>query len=244
MSEHPRSAEGEHGLGAVLAEQRRYYRDRAGEYEDWWFRRGRYDRGRDANRRWFAETAALQALVDAAVPQNARVLELACGTGLWTERLAQRSESLTAIDASEEMLALARAKIDTGRAHFELADIFAWEPRERYDVCFFGFWLSHVPAILMGEFWEKVGRALARGGRALFVDSARSEHASAVDHRLQERGEELMTRRLDDGREYRIVKHWFDPLGLERMLAALGWSARVSQSGEFFVWGQAALADG
>ena len=28
-------------LEGVLAEQQRYYRDRAGEYEHWWFRRGR-----------------------------------------------------------------------------------------------------------------------------------------------------------------------------------------------------------
>jgi hypothetical protein len=41
----------------LLAEQACYYRERAGEYEDWWFRRGRYDRGADANARWFAEVA-------------------------------------------------------------------------------------------------------------------------------------------------------------------------------------------
>jgi hypothetical protein len=33
----------------LLEEQRRYYRARAGEYDDWWFRRGDYDRGPDEN---------------------------------------------------------------------------------------------------------------------------------------------------------------------------------------------------
>jgi hypothetical protein len=28
---------------------------------------------------------------------------------------------------------------------FICADLFAWSPERRYDVVFFGFWLSHVP---------------------------------------------------------------------------------------------------
>lgn len=41
----------------LLAEQVDYYRERAAEYEDWWFRRGRYDHGDAANAAWFAEAA-------------------------------------------------------------------------------------------------------------------------------------------------------------------------------------------
>jgi len=48
-------------LAGLLAEQARYYRERAGEYDDWWFRRGRYDRGADANARWFALLGESQA---------------------------------------------------------------------------------------------------------------------------------------------------------------------------------------
>jgi len=39
-------------LERLLAEQAGYYRDRAGEYEGWWFRRGRYDHGPETNARW------------------------------------------------------------------------------------------------------------------------------------------------------------------------------------------------
>ncbi len=42
-------------LEDLLAQQSRYYRDRAPEYDDWWFRRGRYDHGEKANDRWAAE---------------------------------------------------------------------------------------------------------------------------------------------------------------------------------------------
>lgn len=68
-------------LERLLAEQARYYRERAGEYEDWWFRRGRYDHGPEANARWFADAAEVQDALERFGPAG-DILELACGTGL------------------------------------------------------------------------------------------------------------------------------------------------------------------
>ena len=39
----------------VLDEMVEYYSARAGEYEDWWERRGRYAMAEDTRQRWFAE---------------------------------------------------------------------------------------------------------------------------------------------------------------------------------------------
>ena len=51
-----------------------------------------------------------------------------------------------------------------------------------------------------------------------------------------------MTRRLDDGREFQIVKRFYDPDALERRLATLGWQASVAATGEFFIHGTASRA--
>jgi SAM-dependent methyltransferase len=225
----------------VLAEQASYYRERAGEYEDWWFRRGRYDHGAEANARWFAEVAQVEADLEEFGVAGA-VLELACGTGLWTGKLAARAASVTAIDAAPEVLAIARANVSAENVHFRRADLFAWQPDRTYDVCFFSFWLSHVPRERLRSFWEKVGRSLAPGGRVYLVDSARSRRASARDHTLQNRGDELMLRRLADGREYHIVKHWFEARALQEELAECGWTATISATSEFFVYGHATPA--
>jgi 2-polyprenyl-3-methyl-5-hydroxy-6-metoxy-1,4-benzoquinol methylase len=224
--------------GDLLAEQIRYYRARAGEYDDWWFRRGRYDRGEEANARWFAEAAQVQAALDRFALAG-DVVELACGTGLWTQRLLAHAERVTAIDASPEAIELARERTAEGPVEYVQADLFAWEPQRRYDVCFFAFWLSHVPEERFASFWEKVGRALKPDGRVSFVDSAPSERASAADHKLQARGEQTMLRRLADGSEYRIVKHWFRPAELQQRIAALGWRVEVAMTSEFFVYGHA-----
>ena len=183
------------GVQELLAEQARYYRARAGEYDDWWLRRGRYDRGEEANARWFADGQAVADALERFAPSG-DVVELACGTGLWTERLAPHARSLTAIDSSAEVIALARARVDDPRVAYVEADLFAWEPERTYDVCFFSFWLSHVPQERFAEFWAKVERALVPNGRVFFVDSLRSDLASAADHELPAPDEQVMLRRL------------------------------------------------
>jgi ubiquinone/menaquinone biosynthesis C-methylase UbiE len=189
-----------------LAEQVRYYRDRAGEYEDWWFRRGRYDRGPEANAAWFAEAALVRADLGQISPLG-HVLELACGTGLWTAQLADHATRVTAIDSSPEVLEIARAKVRAANVEYIEANLFSWEPDRTYDVCFFSFWLSHVPNERLRSFWEKVKRALTPDGRVYLIDNARSHRASARDHTLADPEQELMLRRLADGREYHIIKH-------------------------------------
>ncbi|HVC07904.1 MAG TPA: class I SAM-dependent methyltransferase [Solirubrobacterales bacterium] len=221
---------------ALLVEQGDYYRQRAPEYEDWWFRRDRYNRGQEANARWFAEAAEVMAALERFGPRG-KVLELACGTGIWTRELARSARRLTAIDGSEEMLALNRAKVEDPTVEYIHADLFQWEPAETYDVCFFGFWLSHVPEVRFEPFWEMVRRALEPEGRVFFLDSARNERASAIDHKLPEAGEETMLRRLKNGEEFQIVKRFHEPESLQDRLAGLGWSVQVKSTPEYFIYG-------
>jgi SAM-dependent methyltransferase len=221
----------------LLSEQRRYYSARAAEYDAWWERSGRYDRGPDANSRWFAEAAALRDALERFAPSG-DILELACGTGLWTKALARRAQRLTAVDAAPEMIARAHERMGEAPVQYVQADLFDWRPEPAaFDVCFFAFWLSHVPESRFEGFWETVASALRPGGRVFFIDSVRSERSTAADHRLPSAEKETMLRRLDDGREFRIVKRFFQAHELEGRLARLGWRIRVRQTGEFFVYG-------
>jgi demethylmenaquinone methyltransferase/2-methoxy-6-polyprenyl-1,4-benzoquinol methylase len=228
--------------GELLSEQMAYYRARAREYDAWWHREGRYDRGAEANAQWFAEAREVEQSLESFAPVG-EVLELACGTGLWTRQLVRHAGRVTAVDASEEMLAINRARVGSEAADYVQADLFEWAPaRAAYDVCFFGFWLSHVPDSRFAGFWEMVRQGLRGGGRAFFIDSGRSERSTARDHRLPGESAETMVRRLDDGREFRIVKRFYEPRALERRLAGLGWRAEVRSTGEFFIYGWAGPA--
>ena len=79
----------------LLGEQVAYYRARAPEYDDWFLCRGRYDRGPDHTNRWVSEVEMVRAELDR-VDLGQSVLELACGTGLWTHELVHRAGSVTA----------------------------------------------------------------------------------------------------------------------------------------------------
>jgi SAM-dependent methyltransferase len=230
----------------LLAEQRRYYRARAPEYDAWWERRGRFDRGAAANARWFAEAETLKRELERFAPRG-RVVELACGTGLWTQQLVRHADSVTAVDAAQEMLALNTARVSEASSgapvEYVQADLFSWTPSPgSYDVCFFAFWLSHVPESRFVPFWAMVESALRPGGRVFFIDSARSESSTASDHRLPAPDEETMQRRLDDGREFRIVKRFYEPTQLEHRLQQLGFAVQVGRTGEFFLYGAGAPA--
>ena len=168
-------------------------------------------------------------------------LELACGTGLWTQHLASLAGRLQAVDGSSAMLQHCRDRMENrdSPVTFEQADLFSWRPSERYDTVFFGFWLSHVPEERLESFWCMVASALRPGGRALLVDSLYDQRSSAKDHQLGDPEQTIRTRKLNDGREYRVVKVFRTPAELTRRLAPWGWTCQFKSSGRFFVYGEA-----
>lgn len=226
----------------VLREQITYYRARAGEYDEWFLRQGRYDRGAAANARWFAEVAQVRAALAAFHPAR-DVLELAAGTGLWTQQLVQTAAHVTAVDASPEVLALNRERLgDTNsRVTYTQADLFAWQPDRRYDAVFFGFWLSHVPPERFAAFWDVVRAALKPGGRVFFVDSLYTDISTAANHQLEGPEATTVNRRLNDGQEFRIVKVFYRPDDLHQRLANLGWDITVQATENYFLYGHGSL---
>lgn len=224
---------------AILAEQVAYYRKRAGEYDEWWFRTGRYDHGAELNAAWAADAAevetALARHLDATRPQ--RALELACGTGLFTRLVASRVGHLLALDASPEVQAINRVRVAAANVEYALADLFVWQPAAHYDFVFMSFWLSHVPDDRFDEFWAKVDAALADGGTAYVIDSGWDLTSSAKNHVRPDREAGVAARKLNDGSEYRIVKVFHEPGALEQRLAALGLKSRIVHTPRYFIHG-------
>jgi demethylmenaquinone methyltransferase/2-methoxy-6-polyprenyl-1,4-benzoquinol methylase len=207
----------------TLAGQLEYYRRRADEYDVTAY--GDVTAARQRIARLVAE-----------MRPAGRVLEIACGTGLWTEALAQHAETVTATDAATEVLAIARERVPAANVEFQVADVFAWPSDARFDVIFFSAWLSHVPARRFDEFWGRLRRLTAADGRVLFID----EH---VDERAKEAyvagWDEIVERRLTDGRTYRIVKNFVEPDRLTQRLAGLGWDCTIVRDGSDWVRGEA-----
>jgi trans-aconitate methyltransferase len=135
------------------------------------------------------------------------------------------------------MLALCKARVGEAAVRFVLADIFTWQPDGRYDVVFFGFWLSHVPWERFAPFWDKVRSCLAPGGRAFLVDSLPDPTSTAADQVLPTANATTMLRRLNDGREFTVVKVFHQPDDLAVRLGELGWQMMVRATADYFVFG-------
>ena len=171
------------------------------------------------------------------------VLELAGGTGWWTERLARSAARITVVDGSAETLAHNRARVQREDVEYVVADLFGWQPEQTYDVVFFSFWLSHVPRARFGAFWDLVRSCLGPGGRAFLVDSRAdaTPDSTARDPYIVDYAPDLQLRRLNDGSEHRVVKVKYEPDELERLITAEGWRVDIDATRRF-IFGSGAPA--
>lgn len=212
----------------VLKEQLAYYRARAENYDESVKGIGCgavQPLDIEANEEWMRIVKALHAL-----PPADDVLELACGTGIWTQELMRISGSITALDGSPEMIEINRAKLGEIGIEYRCIDLFEWEPEKQYDLVFFAFWLSHVPPSHLSSFLDKVARATKAGGRIFMLDEPASERniSGANVKGLYQR------RTLHNGRSFRIVKVYYDPHEIELKLLKLGFKKDSSMIGKSF----------
>jgi demethylmenaquinone methyltransferase/2-methoxy-6-polyprenyl-1,4-benzoquinol methylase len=243
------SARAEPTIGAVAAEPPAasggpdrdamvaYYQARAGEYDDWYLRRGRYSHGPIHDTAWNAELDGAGTWLDS-IPFRGEIVELAAGTGWWSPLLASKGE-LWLYDAAEAPLDRARDRLLAHRlrAHIHVRD--AWEePDRQVDGVFCGFWLSHVERERTVEFLALARRWLKPGGTFAFIDSRPDPASGAADHGPP--ADDRSVRQLEDGREFTIVKVYREPAELEAALQQAGFEdVTVTTTGRFFVLGRA-----
>ena len=225
----------------------RYYENRAPEYDNWYERRGRYD-DPSTNAAWHSEVGDLSRNLTRLAATfshkpNARVLDLACGTGKWTPVLGRALADdgrLVAFDYSMAMLGQTRARLldeeDNllpAKTCFVRGDAYNLPFKEEaFDVVFFGFWLSHVPRERVGSFLTEVRRVLKPGGQIFVVDSAQEPDRPP---------EEISQRPLKDGAVYPVLKIRYATSELQTLLEHYFGKGHASakQTRRYFVLGVA-----
>jgi demethylmenaquinone methyltransferase/2-methoxy-6-polyprenyl-1,4-benzoquinol methylase len=205
-----------------LSEQIAYYHERASEYDDFWWRRGAYALDGELERRWFHDVMQAEQAVHDFAPTG-EVLEIACGTGVFTRLLVEHARHVTAIDSSPEVIALNRERLPGAAVDYVVDDVFTWEfPEAAYDSVVFTYWLSHVPDDRLDAFWSGVRRVLVPGGRVFLVDSAPN-----LSTESSPRGSHPEHRTLTDGRAFTVFKRYWEPAELGNDAMDRGWNARV-----------------
>jgi ubiquinone/menaquinone biosynthesis C-methylase UbiE len=175
-----------------------YYAARAAEYERIYDKPERQD-----------DLARLRELVPKCLAGR-NVLELACGTGYWTQFIARTAVSVTAIDINEETLAIARSKtLPPGRVTFEQGDVKSLSARHStYTGSFAGFWWSHMPSRERRHFVESLHRALTPGAIVVALDNRYVEGSSTPISHTDSDGNSYQLRALGDGTQHTVLKNF------------------------------------
>jgi demethylmenaquinone methyltransferase/2-methoxy-6-polyprenyl-1,4-benzoquinol methylase len=189
-----------------------YYAERAAEFEAVYAKPERQ-----------ADLAALRALLQATLADH-DVLEVACGTGYWTQVIAAAARSLLATDVNEPMLAIARRKTyPPGRVRFRRADAFDLDGvGEGFTAAFAGFWWSHLTAQQGRAFLRGLHRVVGAGGQVALIDNRYVEGSSTPIARRDADGNTYQWRRRADGRRFELLKNFPDEGDLRAAVSAMG----------------------
>jgi demethylmenaquinone methyltransferase/2-methoxy-6-polyprenyl-1,4-benzoquinol methylase len=154
---------------------------------------------------------------------GAKVLEIACGTGYWTQFIAPVAAEVMAVDAAPETLAIARSRFPAQQVTFLVGDAYAL-PTDlgKFDVAFAGFWFSHVPKAHRREFLCGVSACLRPGARVIFLDNLYVEGSSSPISDSDQEGNSFQTRRLADGSVHQVLKNFPTEGELLECLIGLG----------------------
>lgn len=156
-----------------------------------------------------------------------RVLEVACGTGWWTQLAARDATQWLATDVNEETLAIARAKVLPAAVRLSMADAYTLDGIDgAFDAAFAGFWWSHVPMARLPSWLHTLQAKLRPGASVVFIDNLYVEGSSTPIARRDADGNTYQQRALDDGSTHEVLKNF---PAREQAMAALGSRARNTQ---------------
>jgi SAM-dependent methyltransferase len=175
-----------------------YYRERAAEYDSVYAKPERQ-----------ADQARLRQLLPGLVAGR-QVLEVAAGTGYWTQYLATAAKSITATDLNAETLAIA-AQREYGPADVSLrvADAYRLDAvAGEFDTVFCGFWWSHVLRADIPRFLAGVRGRVGAGTRLILLDNRYVAGSNHPVSRTGPDGDTYQQRKLADGTEYEVVKNF------------------------------------
>jgi demethylmenaquinone methyltransferase/2-methoxy-6-polyprenyl-1,4-benzoquinol methylase len=155
--------------------------------------------------------------------RGARVLEVACGTGYWTQFIAPAASHVTAIDSAPETLQIARARPGCAGVDFHIGDAYALpESPDRFDAAFAGFWYSHVPLARVRAFLQGLQARLQPGSRVVLLDNRYVAGSSTAISETDADGNTYQARPLADGSSHRVLKNFPMEAQLQAAIEGLG----------------------
>jgi SAM-dependent methyltransferase len=164
------------------------------------------------------------------------VLEIAAGTGYWTQFIAATARTVCATDYNAAPLEIARRRdYPRDNVRFGRADAFALDQvGGDFDACFAGFWWSHVPVGETGRFLRGLAGRLPPGSPVVLADHRNVPGSSQPVTRTDADGNTYQQRRLPDGSQHEILKNF--PAADELRAAVSPYGTGVSVTELDYYW--------
>lgn len=204
-----------------------YYAKRAEHYERVYYRE-------DPVRK--AELAAIERDL-CRILTGKRVLEVACGTGYWSQKAVRTAAHLTGIDAAPETLQLAAHKgLPPQSATFLEGDAYKLEAVPgTYDAALAAFWFSHVPKARIADFLMGLHQRIGSGSVVFMADNVFN---SGIGGELVVKPNEVDTyklRELPDGGKHEILKNYYTENELYEKFEPVSTELNITM-GECYWW--------
>ncbi|WP_269629970.1 class I SAM-dependent methyltransferase [Pelomonas sp. BJYL3] len=165
------------------------------------------------------------------------LLEIACGTGYWTQDLAPAALRMVATDYTAEPLSFARQRPGVQAVQFEQADAYALPPHlGQFDAAFAGLWFSHVPVEAREAFVASLHGRLNAGARVLWIDNHERQCQDFPIAETDARGNTYQHRPLRDGSVHRVLKNFPTQAELQALVAGVARHTRYQRLDNFWLF--------
>lgn len=196
-----------------------YYQMRAGEYDKM------YTRDNPGRQKELAELYALSS----DTLEGRHIIDLACGTGYWTRIVSEKAVSIVGLDINSGTLSEAKKKRHQCPVNFIQADVFRLPFEDRqFNGLLATYLISHIKRHDLDDLARRVRRVLESGTRAFFCDN---NLACELKPRLiwdKDHINSYKVRRLEDGREFQILKNYFEREELLSIFKSWGRIERIT----------------
>jgi len=157
------------------------------------------------------------------------ILELACGTGYWTEVMAAGAERIVAIDTSSEMLALAaRRSLPADKVGFREADgLDLPDDLGEFTAVFIGFWWSHLVRDEQEAFLKQLRARVGKDVLLIVLDDTYVDGSSTTIARTDAQGNTFQLVTTPDGERVELPKSYPTDSTLRKRLADAGREIKI-----------------
>jgi demethylmenaquinone methyltransferase/2-methoxy-6-polyprenyl-1,4-benzoquinol methylase len=167
-----------------------------------------------------------------------RVLELACGTGYWTRRMAPVAASVHATDASAQLAAAALDSCAAGNVTTATLDAYDIPSSPEVDCVVAGFLYSHVSVAKRRPLLAGIAEAVRAGTRVVLFDNCHVEGSNTPIARRTAEGDTYQHRTLEDGSSHEVLKNFPRADELEALFGEFFGEVSVEESRYYWLaWG-------